>query len=86
MPLPTLKNAVQCSAKSKRSGVRCLNQAAYGCKTCRFHGARKRDTIRTGPSHWNWQHGRCTTQAKAVTAEEIQTLKMLKALIKKWDL
>jgi hypothetical protein len=43
MPLPNVASGrtAQCRARSKRSLRRCLNPAAFGCKTCRFHGARR---------------------------------------------
>ena len=41
MPLPSvlIHGAMQCKAITKRSKKRCLNPAAYGCSTCRYHGA-----------------------------------------------
>ncbi len=64
MPLPsvTKHRAKQCSAKSKRTGLACNNPAAYGCKTCRMHGARK--NIVSGKDHPNFVHGRRTLEAE----------------------
>lgn len=52
MPLPHIKNL--CSAKSKRTGLPCRNPAAFGCKTCRFHGAHP---IRRGNEAPNFKTG-----------------------------
>jgi len=43
MPLPSVETGAcpRCRGKSKRSGLPCQNPAAYGCKTCRIHGAHK---------------------------------------------
>ena len=64
MPLPSIRkhSAKQCSAKSKRTGLPCNNLAAYGCRTCRYHGARK--NIATGKDHPNYVHGRRTLEAE----------------------
>jgi hypothetical protein len=34
---------------------------------CRFHGARRGETIRKGPDHWNYTHGHETLQTKATS-------------------
>jgi hypothetical protein len=42
MPLPYLTPEIQCTAKSKRSGVRCLRPRSLnwvGCTVCKMHGA-----------------------------------------------
>lgn len=49
MPLPHIKNF--CSAKSKRSGQPCKNPAAFGCKTCRFHGAHRIRRNKEAPNY-----------------------------------
>ena len=75
MPLPGIFN--QCTAKSKRTGLPCNNPAAYGCKTCRMHGARKAESIKRGKDHVNFVHGRRTLDAQAeqsATACRLQQL------------
>lgn len=64
MLLPSIRmhGAKQCSAKSKRTGLPCNNPAAYGCRTCRVHGARKPDSIRRGKKHPNYVHGMRTLE------------------------
>ena len=66
MPLPSLSQyrAKQCTARAKSTQHRCLNPAAYGCRTCRLHGARKRSSIKAGVHHPNYLHGTETLQAK----------------------
>lgn len=66
MPLPSMRlhGAKQCTAKSKRTGLPCNNPAAYGCKTCRMHGARKAESIKRGEQHTNFVHGRRTLEAQ----------------------
>ncbi len=67
MPLPSIKlhGAKQCTAKSKRTGLPCNNPAAYGCRTCRMHGARKAESIKRGEQHPNFVHGGRTLEAQA---------------------
>jgi hypothetical protein len=79
MPLPSMRlhRAKQCTAKSKRTGLPCNNPAAYGCKTCRMHGARKAESIKRGKDHVNFVHGRRTLEAQAeqsATACRLQQL------------
>ena len=61
MPLPGVLN--QCTALTKRTKQPCKNPAAYGCRTCRMHGARK--NIVSGKDHVNFVHGRRTLEAQA---------------------
>jgi glucans biosynthesis protein len=72
MTLPSMRlhGAKQCTTKSKRTGLPCNNPAAYGCRTCRMHGARKAESIKRGEQHPNYVHGGRTleTQAKQSTA------------------
>ena len=66
MPLASVSqyNAAQCTARAKNTQHRCLNPAAFGCKTCRLHGARKRSSIKAGTDHPNYLHGTETLEAK----------------------
>jgi len=68
MPLPSvlIYGARQCKAITKRSKKRCLNPAAYGCSTCRYHGAtpvHTRNNV-SGKDHPQFKHGGNTKQAK----------------------
>ncbi len=53
MPLPNILSGktLRCKAKSRRSKKRCKNPAAYGMSVCRYHGARKPETIKKGANH-----------------------------------
>lgn len=66
MPLPSMRlhGAKSCTAKSKRTGLFCNNPAAYGCRTCRMHGARKHESIKRGKDHPNFVHGRRTLETQ----------------------
>ena len=66
MPLPSISQyrANQCTAEAKSTKHRCLNPAAYGCRTCRLHGARKRISIKAGIDHPNYLHGTETLERK----------------------
>ena len=66
MPLPSLTQygVKQCMARAKSTKHRCLNPAAYGCKTCRIHGARNYLSIKRGKLHPNYRHGTETNQSK----------------------
>ena len=79
MPLSSITKhrAKQCTAKSKRTGLPCKNPAAYGCKSCRMHGARKKDSIKRGNQHPNFVHGRRTLDAEAEQSELSAKLQML---------
>ena len=59
LPLPNLK--AQCTANNRKTGQRCKNPAAFGCKSCRYHGARRQ--IRRGEQHPNYKHGGRTLEA-----------------------
>jgi len=80
MPLPNVVNgtALRCRAKCKATGERCRNLAAWGCKSCRYHGARK-GTLRES-AHWNYQHGNETLVAKAERSARLAELRDLEAL------
>ena len=65
----------QCTAQAKSTGLRCLNPAAYGCRTCRVHGARKQNSIKRGNSHPNYLHGMETLDAKRLRREAFSQLR-----------
>lgn len=72
MTLPSISKhgAKQCTAKSKRTGLPCNNPAAYGCRTCKVHGARKKDSIKRGEQHPNFVHGGRTLEAQKQSSEQ----------------
>ena len=79
MPLPRIK--IQCKAKAKHSQLRCLNPAAFGCTTCRLHGARRPETILKGTAHPNYRHGQETSQVKAERSAGLVRLRELEDLL-----
>lgn len=42
-----------------------MNPAAFGMKVCRYHGARRPETIKRGAIHPQYMHGDETYEAKA---------------------
>ena len=85
MPLLSITkhNAVKCTAKSKRTGLPCNNPAAHGCKACRMHGARKRESIKRGKDHPNYVHGERSLEGIQRHREVMGRIKMLTTLAKK---
>jgi len=78
MPLPSQKyGARQCSAKSKRSGVRCLNNAVTGATICRMHGYVPKDRVKRGEAHGMYKDGSKTLEAQKQSSEQILKLQML---------
>lgn len=81
MPLPTVTETNRCSARTKSRNLEpCLNPRAYGCKTCRVHGARKPATILKGKHHPAYKDGSQTLDARAdysAAASRLRTLEQL---------
>jgi len=79
MPLPSVRNGwtKQCEAVCRARGDRCRNPAAFGMRTCRYHGARRPETVRSGDQHPNYRHGWETQQSKKRRAEAFARLKLL---------
>lgn len=83
MPLPSVARfgALQCKATRKtHPRQRCSNPSAYGCTTCRFHGARRKKSIKRGKEHPNYKHGGGTLEVRAdyrIRMKEIQELEAL---------
>lgn len=82
MPLPHIVNgtADRCTAKCKARGSRCLNLAAYGSSVCRYHGAKRKEAIKRGKDHWNYQHGQETLEAKRIRSLTLADLYNLEAI------
>ena len=78
MPLPSQKyGAHQCAAKSKRSGVRCLNNAVKGASICRMHGYVPKDKIKRGEAHGMYKDGSRTLEAQKQSSEQSARLQMM---------
>ena len=84
MPLPSISKhgAKQCTARSKRTGLPCKNPAAYGCRTCRMHGARKKESIKRGKAHPGFIHGERSIEGIERHREVMGRIKMLTKLAK----
>lgn len=83
MPLPSISKhgAAQCTGCSKRTKKRCKNPAAYGCRTCYMHGARKAISIKRGEQHPNYRHGMRTLEAQAEQSATLHSLQQLENLM-----
>ena len=88
MPLPCVvkKTAVQCHAKCKATQLQCRNPAAWGCSTCKYHGARRPHTILKGEAHPNYRHGESTLSAKEEHRAVRADLRRLERLMEKWGI
>lgn len=71
MPLPSQKyGAKQCSAKSKRSGVRCLNNAVSTSTVCRMHGYVPKAKVKRGKAHGMYRDGSRTQETQKQSSEQ----------------
>ena len=81
MPLPSVSqySAAQCTARAKSTKQRCQNPAAFGCRTCRLHGARKPSSIKAGPDHPNYKNGSETLEAKQKRSLKLAEIRVIEA-------
>ncbi len=79
MPLPSVlkHGAIQCEARSKRTGLPCNNPAAHGCKTCRMHGAHKSRNVANGINSGKYKNGHHTKEAKERSSKTLVKLRYL---------
>lgn len=78
MPLPSQKyGALQCLARSKRSGVRCRNNAVSTSNVCRMHGFVPKDKVKRGEQHPNYVHGGRTLEAQVEQSAASRRLQQL---------
>ena len=83
MPLPSQKyGAHQCTARSKRSGVRCLNNAvsSSASNVCRMHGFVPKDKVKRDEAHGMYKDGNRTLKAQKQQSEKIAELQMIESL------
>jgi len=82
MPLNSIieGRAQQCTATSKRTRQRCQCLAAYDCRTCYVHGARKKEGIRHGAEHGRYRHGEYTQDSKAAVKRIAELGKLVVAI------
>ena len=78
MPLHHVKNF--CTATCRATGERCKNPAAFGMNVCRYHGARKPETIRRDVKHPAYLHGNCTQNTRRAYSEASARIRDLDAL------
>jgi hypothetical protein len=82
VPLPSvLKHGAKlCSAKSKRTGLPCLNPAAFNCRTCRMHGSHKSRNVANGPKSGKYTKGHYTKETKEKSSKSLVKLRYLEDL------
>jgi len=82
MPLPGINSGKiqRCRAKCKSTSEQCKNPSAWGCKTCRYHGARRPSSIKRGANHPQYRHGQETLEVKAERSRRLTELYELEAL------
>ena len=83
MPLPcvTRFGAKQCHAKCKATQQQCRNPAAFNTSVCRYHGARRPESIKRGKTHPNYRHGGETIEAKAERSKKLGELRELENIM-----
>lgn len=65
MPLQSVLNgAKQCLVLTKCTRQRCKNPAAYGCTSCRMHGAHKSRNVLRGANHPQYRNGERTRESE----------------------
>ncbi len=81
MPLAGVKSgkARRCTAICKARNDRCLNPAAFGMRVCRYHGARRPESIKRGSDCPQYRHGDQTLEAKAERSARLAELRGLEA-------
>jgi len=78
MPLPSIINgAKRCQVITKRTKLRCKNLAAYGCTSCRMHGAHKSRNVLRGADHPRYKNGQRTKKAEAELRKQVVLLRYL---------
>lgn len=81
MPLPSIINgAKQCQVLTKRTKQRCKNPAAYGCTSCRMHGAHKSRNVLRGADHPKYTNGNRTIESQKENSASLTRLRMLEQI------
>lgn len=81
MPLQSVLNgAKQCQVLTKRTKQPCKNPAAYGCKSCRMHGAHKSRSVLWGVEHPKYKHGNRTKEAQQNNSDALTRIRMLEQI------
>jgi hypothetical protein len=71
---------------AKHSGARCWRLAGHGMPVCTSHGARRRDTVRAGSAHWNYQGKSETRVDRAERSRRLDELRQIEAAMFMLDL
>ena len=62
----------------RKNGQRAVHSpAAYAMPVCRFHGARRPETVLRGPRHPQYRHGRDTLEAMRNRVEAMTQIRVL---------
>jgi len=78
VPLQSVLNgAKQCQVMTRRTKQRCKNPAAYGCRSCRMHGAHKSRNVLKGVDHPRYKTGAETLEAKTMRTEKSEMFRYL---------
>ena len=81
MPLPSIINgAKRCQVITKRTKLRCKNLAAYGCTSCRMHGAHKSRNVLRGVDHPQYKNGNRTNESQKENSACLARLRMLEQI------
>lgn len=81
IPMPLPNKFQRCRATAKSTQIRCQNPAAFGCSTCRLHGARRPASIKRGKDHPLFKHGFSTLAAKEERQSEFRALRKLELMM-----
>jgi hypothetical protein len=77
-PMQRAHAAPRCTARSKRTGLRCRAPAVRGYSVCRMHGAR--GGAPQGKRNGNYKHGGRTNEAIAEMREVNELLRLVRKL------
>ena len=75
LPLILKGFARRCTATAKSTKQQCQCPAAYGCSTCRVHGARRPETIVKGKDCHFYKHGQSTRQKRREAPTKLKKAK-----------
>jgi hypothetical protein len=85
LPLLYKRPDLRCKAKAKHTGEQCMNIRAYSTTVCRFHGARRKESIIRGADHHFYTHGHETRGVRTTRAVKLKELKIYVSLLKLID-
>ena len=73
--------ARRCTATAKSTKQQCQCPAAFGCSTCRVHGARRPETIVKGKDCHFYKHGQSTRAIRKDAPKKLRELKQCEKLL-----